>query len=191
MAEDHELAMPRSAFMRRNQRVLALVALLTFIAATKLGQQIYRWAAFGEERERISALDRSLEEAGLGVIATQVRSDSIKAVIASIEEELTVSRDRLDRYERQASARAISTSVERAYRRELAAHNANIGRRNDLFRSWAGVVDVNHVHVERYNALVDSIRDLAADMGEPYYPILSPAEIASRNGVPAAAFSNQ
>jgi hypothetical protein len=191
MAEERVVPTSGSPFIRRNQRLLALVALLSFVAAIKLGQQLYRWAAFGEERARISALDSSLQEAGLGVISTQVRSDSIRAVIASIDEQLTVSRDRLDRYERQAAERSISTSTERAYRRELADHNANIRRRNQLFREWADIIDVNHVHVERYNTIVDSIRGLAADMGEPYYPILSPAEIASRNGVPAPTFSNQ
>jgi hypothetical protein len=177
--------------MRRNQRVLAMIALVSFIGAIKLGQQLYRWAAFGEERERISALDHSLQEAGLGVIATQVRSDSIRAVIASIDEELAVSRSRLENFERLASSRAISSTVEQAYRRDLAAHNADISRRNELFRAWAEIIGVNHVHVERYNTLVDSIRKLAADMGEPYYPILSPAEIASRNGVPAPSMSMQ
>jgi hypothetical protein len=177
---------PRVApFIRRNQRTFALLAILLFVGMIKLGQQFYRWVAFEEERERISALSSELEEAGLGVIASQLRSDSIRSVVGSIDEDLAVSRERLDVFERQLSARSISAGVERDYRRELTTHNLTVEHRNDLLSEWMEVIEMNHQQVARYNALVDSIRALASEMGEPYYPIPSPAEIASRNGIPA------
>ena len=62
-----------------------------------------------------------------------------------------------------------------------------MSERNALYREWRGLVDSNRTYVERYNVIVDSIRAAATAMGEPYYPIPTPAEIAARRGAGAEA----
>jgi hypothetical protein len=58
-----------------------------------------------------------------------------------------------------------------------------VSERNELFADWRATVEANHEHVRRYNRLVDEIREGAARMGEAYFPIPSPAEVAYRRGL--------
>jgi hypothetical protein len=166
--------------MKRNDRLVALGLAVLLIAAAKLGQQLYRWYAYSEERREIGRLYAELEEAGMGVIRTQVRADTLRWAIARADEGLAASREELARYEGQLERGRLSRVLEGAYRRGLGAHNQGIVERNELFSDWRTVADSNRAFVDRYNLLADSIRRVAARMGEPYYPVPSPAEIASR-----------
>ena len=53
-----------------------------------------------------------------------------------------------------------------------------------MVEEWREVVNNNHHYVDRYNLLADSMRSVAGRMGEPYYPIRTPAEIATSRRVP-------
>lgn len=165
--------------MKRRERILTLVAVLLLIGAFKLGQQVYRWHAYAGERSEIARLEGELEEAAIGVIRTQLRADTLRREIEDADHDLGASRGELERAERRFVTQPVSRSAESAYRRNLADHNQRVARRNELFRDWRDTVDRNHLFVDRYNLLVDSIRGLAERMGEPYYPIRSPAEIAA------------
>jgi hypothetical protein len=169
--------------MRRRERLLAVAAIILLVGALKLTQQVYRWFAFAPEREQIGRVEVDLRGAALGVIRTQIEADSLRLVIEGFDADLDARRERLMRYEGQALRGSISRSTESTYRAELATYNQKVGERNELFRDWRRSIEQNHEYVDRYNLMADSVRTLAAQMGEPYYPILSPAEIAERSGL--------
>jgi hypothetical protein len=169
--------------MRRSERLLAIAAVVLLIGAVKLVQYTYTWYAYAEERRRIVALEDRVEDAGLGVVLTQIRADSLRAAIEAIDSELASQRNDLDSYERRAARGRISSGIEATYREDLASYNRGVRERNELFRRWDATVGENHAQVGRYNTLADSVRTLAAQIGDPYYPIPSPAEIADREGI--------
>jgi hypothetical protein len=167
--------------MRRRDRFLSILGVLLLIVGIKLSQQLYRHYVFSEERLEIVRLEDEVEDAGLGVIGTQLRADTLRQEIDAADARLRTARRRLDRVEGELLRGAVSVQVERSYRADLSLYNEQVDQRNSLFQAWRATVDSNHVHVERYNLLVDSIRKLATVMGEPYYPIMTPAEIAVRH----------
>jgi len=169
--------------MRRSERLLAIATVVLLIGAVKLVQYVYDWYAHVEERHRIVELEERLEDAGLGVVRTQMEADSLRLAIEAIDAVLEARREELDGYEQRAERGAISREDERSYREDLASYNHGVRERNELFRRWQATVEENHAYVDRYNELADSVRTLAGRIGDPYYPILSPAEIADRQGL--------
>lgn len=168
--------------MNRRDRLVALVAALLLLAGAKIGQQIYRWYAFAPERAAIARLEGELENAALGVVATQVRADTLQRFLESLDLELRDARGKLDLVERGARAGRVDGADATLYFRELQRYNDQVVRRNELFQQWRETLENNHRFVDRYNLTADSIRTLAEAMGEPYYPIRTPAEIAVIRG---------
>lgn len=173
--------------IRGKEGLVAVIIVLLTIAGGKLGGEIYRWYAYAPERAELARLEDALSEAGLGVIGTQVGADTLRRVIERLDTELSETRRSLSRYDRLAIREGFSPALETLYEDGLSSYNERVAARNALFSQWRSVVDENHGFVERYNRLVDSIRVVAQEMGEPYYPIHSPAEIAERYGLLSAA----
>lgn len=167
--------------MKRRHHFLTFAGLLILFLIAKAGQDLWRYFVYAEERSAIVRLEGEIRVAGLGVITTQLRADTLRRQIEAIDEGLRGTRQELDYMERSIYDLRSARDVEAVYRAELEEYNAEVGRRNALFEAWRSTVDSNHQHVERYNLLTDSIRALATAMGEPYYPIPSPAEIAARH----------
>jgi hypothetical protein len=166
--------------MSSRDRLLALLTVLLVIGSFKVAQQVYRYVAFAEERSAIASLQVEVEEAGLGVIDTQLLADSLRRKIARLDDGLRDGRRELERLERQLLVGLVNRSNEVTYRQRLEEYNLAVAERNELFRKWRVAVDDNHAFVDRYNLLVDSIRTVATRMGEPYYPIPTPAELVVR-----------
>jgi hypothetical protein len=166
--------------MTRGGRILAVLVAMLLIAGLRVGQQLYRYYVYAEERTAIGRLEREVEEAGLGVIDTQIRAERLRDEIERADRRLSAARDSLERLERRLLRESGTGPVARSYRDDLTVYNTDVGERNALYREWRLVVDSNHQYVHRYNLLADSIRHLATLMGEPYYPVPSPAEIAVR-----------
>jgi hypothetical protein len=166
----------------RRQRFFALLALLLLIGAFRLAQQLYRWQAFKAERTEIVRLEVDLDSSALGIVATEMRAGTLRTAIEAADEGLASARSRLDNVERAAEVRGLDLSQEISYRDDLAAFNAEVRRRNELVREWRQILTSNHEHVDRYNLIADSIRAVALRMGEPYFPISTPAEIAAARG---------
>jgi hypothetical protein len=114
------------------------------------------------------------------VIGTQLRADSLRRRIDETDRRLRTARDGLSLVGGASAPGTIAEDQLLEYGDGLAAYSELVDGRNDLFREWRRTVDENHAHVDRYNVLADSIRRLADTMGEPYYPILTPAEIMVR-----------
>lgn len=163
--------------MRNRDRVIALSSIVLLVLVVRLSEQLYRWWAFAEERAAIAQLDEELRRVAVGVISTQLRADTLRKSIERVDSELAAGRGEVDLYEGRAGREDLGDSLEGVYREVVGRYNQMIEERNELFSTWQEVVDENHRYVDRYNLLADSIRTLAASMGEPYYPIRSPAEM--------------
>src|SRR5690606_27909837 len=86
--------------MRGRQRLGALLLLLAVLLAVKLGQQVYRWFAYAEERAQLQALSARLEGAGLEVMRTQRGADSLRARIEALDEDLAERKREVGAYDR-------------------------------------------------------------------------------------------
>ena len=166
--------------MTRRDRFLSVIFVLTVLGGLKLAHQLYRFYAFAEERVELVSLDRRIEVEGLGVIGSQLRADSLRREIDTADAWLNEAQANIDVLERRYRVGTMGEEGARTYRGALTDYNEQVARRNRLFQEWRRTVDNNHAHVDRYNLLVDSIRRLADAIGEPYYPILTPAEIMVR-----------
>ncbi len=166
--------------MKRRYHLLVFGGALLLLILVRASQDLWRYVVYSDERHAIIRLESQVDEAGFGVITTQLRADTLRREIEAIDEGLRESRRQLDFMEQSIYDLRSARDVEAVYRDGLADYNSEVGRRNALFESWRATVESNHEHVERYNLLADSIRALATVMGEPYYPIRSPAEIAAR-----------
>jgi hypothetical protein len=165
------------------RRIHPLLFLLLVIVGVKLSEQVYRWLAFGDEREQVVVLRDSLVVAGAEIVRTRTASDSMRAVMraedAALEEELRA----LRRYNRQARDGALPPDLYARYREELTRHNLHVTERNARLRDWQQILARNHSAVDRYNVLADSIREIATRMGDPYYAVPTPAEAAVERGL--------
>ena len=166
--------------MTQRQSIFAMLAIVLVVAALKLSQQLYRFVVEHDERIEIARMEGEIEEAGYGAIATQLQADSLREVIDSMDAEIELLRVELDEVERRLESGEGSNIIELSYRQRIDAYNRRVRERNELYGRWRTVADSNSTYVERYDALFDSIRAAAAALGEPYYPIPTPAEIMAR-----------
>ncbi|HUE95212.1 MAG TPA: hypothetical protein VMN39_01045, partial [Longimicrobiaceae bacterium] len=133
--------------MRRRDRLLAVVALLAVLALAKIGQQAYRWHVYAPERAEIGRQETALEEAGLGVVRTQVDADSLLATLEALDLELRDARGNLDMLEREAVDRRARGSIS-GYYRAFEAYNRRVGERNELFARWRETLEENRQFVD-------------------------------------------
>jgi len=169
-----------SIWTTRTRLLLVAAALLLVF---KLGQEVYRWAVFGEERDSLRRLSVVLESTALNVMRTQLVADSLHRAIYLLDEHLEAERSALASFGHRARRGDLSTLAYDRYRELLDAFNRKVAARNESYERWKGVVDNNHRSVEGYNLLVDSIRSIGRAIGEPYISIPSPAEVAVRHGL--------
>lgn len=155
--------------MSLRHKFLALVTAVLVLAGFRIGQQVYRWYAYAPERQELVRLEGRLESAALQVVATHVKADSLLGILEVVDRELLEAREALYGVGRvnQGGSR-------------LSDYNHQVAQRNRLLRRWRQVLQANHATTDRYNTLADSIRVTAERMGEAFYPIRSPAEIAVR-----------
>lgn len=172
--------------MKRRQRVASLLVLVGVLIAFKLSQQLYGWFAYADERVQLQELSVRLEDAGLSVMRTQLGADSLRAEIERMDRRLGEERRAVSAYDRHVRDGALPAHLYDAYRTELERYNRRVEERNALFNRWKEIVGGNHAAVGRYNALADSIRTLATRIGEPYFQIPSPVELAVKRGLVAS-----
>ena len=167
-------------------RLLLLAA--SVILAANLGRQLYRWAAFADERTMLGGLGAELESVALEVMRTQLLADSLRTAIHSLDADLRERRRILARLERRSEIGALSPMLYEEYRRGLEDYNETVSGRNARYERWVEVVNRNHDAVRGYNLLADSMRVVGRRMGEPYLSIPSPAEVAVRHGLDTLSF---
>lgn len=163
------------------RRTFVLLATVVLVLGGRIGYQLITWYQAAPERELLVSLEAELEDAAVGLITTQVASDTLKEAIEAVDVELGRGRQLLDNLEGRPGFRG---GADATYLRELREFNRKVVARNQMVEDWRSTVANNHSHVDRYNMLADSIRSVATRMGEPYYPVRTPAEIATARGVP-------
>lgn len=169
--------------MRRRERLAGLLLLVALLAAVNLGRQVYGWFAYADERGALQGLSDRLEVAGLEVMRTQLGADSLRRRIQQMDRELGSRKQSVAAFERFVQDGALPAHLYDAYRAELDGYNRQVQGRNEVFARWKEVVVRNHAAVGRFNGLADSIRSLADRIGEPYFQIPSPVEIAAERGL--------
>lgn len=164
-------------------RLRTLLIFLVLLLAVNVGKELYDWRAYAEERTQVVEVRSRLVEAGADVVRTRARLDTLRTVIEGEDRKLEEERRMLRAYGRKADGRALPSHLYEAYRVDLERYNEHVARRNERFQQWEEVIARNHAAVDRYNALADTLRALAAVLGEPYYPVPSPIEAARERGL--------
>jgi hypothetical protein len=173
----------RETLLMRKERLLPFLVILLSVVVVKVGQQLYRWHAYRDERAEIVRLETRLDSAAVGLVTSRIRASALRDSIEAADEHLDTERRRLDSVERTNRDGIFDEGRERAYRTQIAAFNRDIRSRNELVRRWRAAIESNHGHVDRFNLFADSIRAIAMGMKEPYFPIRTPAEIAAEHGI--------
>lgn len=176
------LAGPASA-MNTGDRVRGLLLIVVLLLLVRAGQYTYGWVAYRDERARLGVMSRHVADAGVIVVRSEVRADTLRTAIGRVDRELGALRRTLDRYGRYAHEGMIAAHLYDSYLADLQAYNKRVGERNALMEEWNTLLERNRGAVNRYNLLVDSIRNLAARTGDPYYPIPLPIEAAAERGL--------
>lgn len=164
-------------------RVRTLLLFLLVVVTGKLAKEGYDWIAHADDRARLTAMRTRLVDAGVEVLRSRARLDTLRTQIDGADRGLAEERRGLDAYGKKARGGELSMPLYEVYRGDLARYNEHVVQRNDRFHEWEVVLDRNHAAVDRYNALVDSVREVARKLGDPYYPIPSPLEAAAERGL--------
>lgn len=160
-----------------------LLSVLGLVILFLVARELYRWVAFQEERALITALRTDVVDAGAQVTVTRQQLDSLRTAVAEVDVRLEREVEVLRGYERRARHRRLPPDVYEKYLRDRARYERVLAERNALARTVTGVLTVNHAAVERYNTLADSVRAVAARVGDPYYRVPLPVEAAMERGI--------
>jgi hypothetical protein len=167
--------------MRSPARLLLIVLLA--VIGVKLTEQLYRFVAFRDERAKVAVLRERLLDAGarleLSRAARGRASDALLAEDGRLEEE----RHRLMRLQTALEGGQVTQAQYDRYRVALETYNRHVVERNGRYQQYQGIRDHWAASVETYASLADSVREIAARMGEPYYAVPTPLEAAVARGV--------
>ncbi|HET7321060.1 MAG TPA: hypothetical protein VFI96_01035 [Longimicrobiaceae bacterium] len=160
-----------------------VVIILALFAAVEVGRDAYRWVAYRGERASMRALSPALEISGLNVMRSGLRVDSLRARIDARDRVLDRMRAEIDRYEKQSAGEGVPEEVYESYRSTIEAYNSQVAERNGWLRELQEALRRNAVAAERYTTLADSMRSLAVRMGDAYYQVPTPSELALKHGL--------
>ncbi|HVG44577.1 MAG TPA: hypothetical protein VM890_07600 [Longimicrobium sp.] len=160
-----------------------LLFLLLVILGVKLSDSVYRWLAFGEEREQVKVLRSGLVDAGAQYVRTRQEGDSMRAVLRAEDAQLEVEERRLRTYDGYASGGGLPPDVYERYRADLTRYNRHVTERNAKLADWQEIQARHNAAASRYTVLADSLNALATRMGDPYYAVPTPAEAAIERGI--------
>lgn len=164
-------------------RAESVLAVLVLVVVFKLANELYRWVAYADERSRLSQLTGAIDSVGVRVVRTQITADSLQHIVEEMDRGLDGARRGVAEFEGRSVDGAIPRRIYAEYRKRLDAYNLAVRTRNARLAEWRGVVESNHQASARFNALADSMRAVATRMGEPYYEIPSPIELAVKHGL--------
>ena len=167
------------------ERVRVFLLFTFALIAVELTHDVYRYYAYAGERAQLRILNETVDAAGLEVVRTQLKADSLLATIRAMDDTIEGSRDGFADYDRLAVDGALTPRAYREYRARIVRHNDRVGVRNSWYARWQAAVGANRDAVRQYNRISEEIRVTAERMGELHYNIPSPVEAAVRNGLRA------
>lgn len=166
------------------ERLRALLVLLAAVVAIKLLPEVYRWAAYGEERQQLASLRSRAVAAGTELVVARSRLDTLRGRIERVDRSLEGDRSSMLRYGGYADATgALPPSLYRRYVEQVDGYNRRVASRNADWEAYVAARERSRSALERYQAHADSARRLAARIGDPYYQVPSPIEAAAERGV--------
>jgi hypothetical protein len=163
--------------MRSPGRFLLFVVLV--IVGVKLSEQGYALVAFREERVQARDLRARLLTAGAELMGRRTMADSLGRVLMAEDEALERELRVLQRFQRQARRGPVTPEAYDEHLDKLSQYNLHVADRNAIMRRVQELHDREHVAVNRYNLLADSLHALAVEMGQPYYQVPSALEAAA------------
>jgi len=169
------------------QKLLGLLAVVALLVLVQIGLHLHRWHRFGEERVVLHELRERSADAGVEVILTRARADTLARSVADLDEELEHRVAELRAFEGQVQDNRLPPHLYESYRDRMDRFERVLATRDRAADEWRRQLDANRRAVIRYNAIVDTIRTIGASIGEPYYPIPNPAEAAAERGILAPA----
>jgi hypothetical protein len=169
--------------MSARDRIRGLLLILVVLIGAKAVHQTYRWFAFGAERAQLQEMRERVADAGVEVVRTAAKADTLHRQIKQMDHDLEARQRAVDRYNRYARDGTLGAHLYDSYRADLDGYNARVMERNARVEEWEGVIARNREAVNRYNLLADSIRAVAARIGDPYFPIPLPVEAAVERGL--------
>ncbi|HEX8674734.1 MAG TPA: hypothetical protein VF710_22740 [Longimicrobium sp.] len=167
--------------MKSTPRFMLLVLLA--VVGVKLSEQLYRWAAFRDERRQVGELRERLLDSGAELTLSRAEARRRREVMEAEDHKLDEERRSLMRYNRLSNGGYLPTALYGRYKAELERYNRHVVERNLRLREYQQAHDRHAAAADLYNARADSVRDLAARMGEPYYAVPTPLEAAVKRGV--------
>lgn len=160
-----------------------LLFVLLAIIGIKLSDSAYKWVRYGPEREEVRRMRTELVDAGAEIVRSRQASDSMRAALRADDQALEEEQRVLRRYDDYAHDGALPSGLYERYRADLTRYNDHVASRNRKLSDWQEVLARNNAVVGRYNLLSDSIRTLAARIGDPYYEVPTPVQAARERGV--------
>lgn len=167
--------------MRSPARFLLFVLLA--IVGVKVSEQLYRYVAFRDERRQVAAVRDRLLDAGARLEMERVEWRSKRDALKNEDERLEEERRRLMRLQRALEAAEVGEAQYEQYRIALEGYNRRVVQRNGHLLAYQELRDRFVATHDTYDVLADSMRELAARMGEPYYAVPTPVEAAMARGV--------
>lgn len=167
--------------MKSTPRFMLLVLLA--VIGIKLSEQLYRWAAFRDERRQVGEIRERLLDSGAELTLSRAESRKQRLAMEEDDRKLEAERRSLMRYNRYSTGGYLPTGLYDAYKEELERYNRHVVERNGRLRAYQQAHDRYAAAVDRYNARADSVRAIATRMGEPYYAVPTPLEAAVQRGV--------
>jgi hypothetical protein len=164
-------------------RIRIFILFTCAIVAVELAHDVYRLYAFADERAQLRVLNGMVDSAGVAVVRTQLREDSLRTRIEAMDRALENSRGGFDEYDRRARDGSLTGGAYEQYRARIARYNDRLAVRNAWVARWQRAVSDNRGAEKQYQALAEQIRSIAAEMGEQHYNIPSPVEAAVKNGM--------
>ena len=162
-------------------RVFFLFSLL--LVVMELTHGVYRLFAFEEQRTQLRVLNDMVGDAGVEVIRTQLRADSVRTQLETMDAELEDARELFTALDARATRGRLTAAHAAEYRARVMQYNRRVAVHSFWMGEWERVLADNRQAVRRYNDLADEIRTIAATMGEQHYNIPSPVEAAVKSGL--------
>jgi hypothetical protein len=167
--------------MRSPARLLLIVLLA--VVGVKVSEQLYRFVAFRDEREQVKVLRDRLLDAGARLELARGERGRARDALEAEDDRLEAERRRLMLLQGTLEGGQVTAAQYERYRIALETYNRHVVARNGRYQQYQEIRDRWAVSVESYASLADSIREVAARMGEPYYTVPTPLEAAMARGV--------
>jgi hypothetical protein len=182
----HADAYPPAAPDRRarvKDRLAVAAVALGAIIVFQVGREAYRWYAFRDERVAIVRLRGQVVDAGAEVAFTREQLNVMGRRVETADSALNAEVQVLRRYSLQSDGGMLPPPLYSRYLRDRRRYDEQLTRRQQWFARWEAVQGRYHASLERYTLLADSIRGLAARIGDPYYHVPLPVEAAAERGL--------